>query len=93
MCGTRKAFAIGVTMSVAVTLPIFAQDLDVSWHTIDGGGGTSSGGAFDLLRRASDSVMYLELPRNPDGQSAGSCGRRVVWSQFMVVGSFNLFPR
>ena len=49
MYTNRKSFAIGVTMSVGVTLQIFAQDFDVSWHTIDGGGEmSSSGGGFEL---------------------------------------------
>ena len=28
--------------------PIGGGDIDLSWHTIDGGGGTSSGGGFEL---------------------------------------------
>ena len=36
-CATAAAFA-----------PIGGGDFDLSWHTIDGGGGTSSGGDFEL---------------------------------------------
>lgn len=32
----------------AVAAPISAQTLDLDWSTIDGGGGTSSGGAYAL---------------------------------------------
>lgn len=36
-CATAAAFA-----------PLGGGDFDLSWHTIDGGGGTSSGGGFEL---------------------------------------------
>lgn len=29
-------------------LPVFAQNYSISWYTIDGGGGTSTGGAYSV---------------------------------------------
>lgn len=44
MAGACK-FLIG-GLVLAACAPIFAQPFDLSWYTIDGGGGTSSGGVF-----------------------------------------------
>lgn len=38
------------------------EDFDLSWHTVDGGGGTSSGGDFVLSGR-------MENPRPTAGQA------------------------
>ncbi len=45
------AFVLAVTFAVrltAVAVPLTGDDFDLSWHSIDGGGGTSIGGGFDL---------------------------------------------
>ncbi len=44
----RTAIAVGIAIGLVATQPALAQDFDLSWHTIDGGGGTSSGADFVL---------------------------------------------
>jgi len=46
---TRTASKLVCLTSLAtMTTAAFAQSYDLSWSTIDGGGGTSTGGAFSL---------------------------------------------
>ncbi len=40
--------AIVVCAGAAALAPIGGGDFDLSWHTIDGGGGSSTGGGFEL---------------------------------------------
>jgi len=40
--------SIVVCAGVAALAPLSGGDFDLSWHTIDGGGGTSTGGGFEL---------------------------------------------
>ena len=47
---TRKTITSLAAFFSMVSAPaVLAQDFNLSWHTIDGGGGSSSGGAFTLL--------------------------------------------
>ncbi len=41
-------FAFIMTAGVAALAPIGGDNFDLSWHTIDGGGGSSIGGGFEL---------------------------------------------
>jgi hypothetical protein len=44
-----SAVALGSALLVAATLtPAHAQSFSIDWYTIDGGGGTSTGGAYQL---------------------------------------------
>jgi hypothetical protein len=43
----RKSL-IAVIVFFALTAPASAQPFEISWYTIDGGGGTSTGGVFEL---------------------------------------------
>jgi len=40
--------AIVLCTTAAALAPFGAGDFDLSWHTIDGGGGSSTGGGFEL---------------------------------------------
>ena len=40
--------SIIVCVGAAALAPIGGGDFDLTWHTIDGGGGTSAGGGFEL---------------------------------------------
>ena len=42
------SLAIVVCAGAAALAPVGGGDFDLSWHTIDGGGGTSTGGGFEL---------------------------------------------
>ena len=42
------SLAIVVCAGAAALAPVGGGDFDLSWHTIDGGGGTSTGGRFEL---------------------------------------------
>ncbi len=42
------SLAIVVCAGAAALAPIGGGDFDLSWHTIGGGGGTSTGGGFEL---------------------------------------------
>ena len=42
------SLAIVVCAGAAALAPIGGGNFDLSWHTIDGGGGTSAGGGFEL---------------------------------------------
>jgi hypothetical protein len=47
------AFALALALALALTLPTplgaqSAGNLDLRWHTIDGGGAKASGGAFEI---------------------------------------------
>ncbi len=45
----RHTIAKGLTISVLATGALFAQDYDLTWHTVDGGSEMSStGGGFEL---------------------------------------------
>jgi hypothetical protein len=48
-CLTLVALAL-VTLALALALPALAQsgDYAIDWYSVDGGGGTSSGGSFTL---------------------------------------------
>ncbi len=46
MVHLRAIFA--VVVGVVLVAPATAQPYEVSWYTIDGGGGTSTGGLFEL---------------------------------------------
>lgn len=41
-------FAFVLTAGVAALAPVGGGNFDLSWHTIDGGGGSSTGGGFEL---------------------------------------------
>ncbi len=45
---TRSALRLTVAMLGLLTIPAWAGGFDIDWFTIDGGGGTSTGGAFTL---------------------------------------------
>ena len=42
------SLAIVVCAGAAALAPVGGGDFDLSWHTIDGGGGTSTAGSFEL---------------------------------------------
>ncbi len=44
----RLVTLAGAVMILALSPSAFAQDFAIDWYTIDGGGGTSSGGDFGL---------------------------------------------
>jgi hypothetical protein len=44
----RLATLTTVILAVGIAFNTLAQDFDLSWHTIDGGGGTSTGGGYEL---------------------------------------------
>ena len=44
----RKWFTLGATIAALAAAPTLAGGFELDWYTIDGGGGTSSGGAFTL---------------------------------------------
>jgi len=44
----RLRYAHMALLLLLAALGTSAQDFDVDWHTIDGGGGTSSGGPYEL---------------------------------------------
>lgn len=44
----RLASAAGALLLAAMTTPLAAQDYSIDWFTIDGGGGTSTGGVFSV---------------------------------------------
>ena len=44
----RLALLTGAVMILALAPSAFAQDFAINWYTIDGGGGFSFGGDFDL---------------------------------------------
>ena len=44
--GISRFAAVALILGVATVA--FAQTYDLSWHTIDGGGGFSAGGTFEL---------------------------------------------
>ncbi len=45
----RKTARHAIALLLAIALPLSAQSFDLSWHSIDGGGGlASTGGGFDL---------------------------------------------
>ncbi len=47
----RLALLMGVLLALALTVVVYAQangDFDLSWNTIDNGGGVSTGGDFGL---------------------------------------------
>ena len=47
---TTKRFVTlaGAVVILALAPSAFAQDFAIDWHTIDGGGGFSAGGDFEL---------------------------------------------
>lgn len=47
---TRKLsrWRMGALLLAAAAMPAMGQDYNLSWHTFDGGGGTSAGGTFSL---------------------------------------------
>lgn len=46
---TRPRISLGIAfLACMAASAVFADGFDLSWHTIDGGGGTSSGGVFEL---------------------------------------------
>ncbi len=48
MTTKRIALLTGAVMILALAPSAFAQDFAIDWHTVDGGGGTSTGGGFEL---------------------------------------------
>ena len=48
MTTKRLALLTGALMILALAPSAFAQDFAIDWYTIDGGGGFSSGGDFEL---------------------------------------------
>ncbi len=44
----RLATMTGAVMILAVAPSAFGQDFAIDWHTVDGGGGFSAGGNFEL---------------------------------------------
>ena len=44
----RTTIAVGLAIGLVAAQPALAQDFDLSWHSIDGGGGFSAGGGFEL---------------------------------------------
>ncbi len=42
------SLAIVICAGAAALAPVGGGDFDLSWHTIDGGGGSSTGGGFEL---------------------------------------------
>jgi hypothetical protein len=45
---TLKLLCAGLCVTLFGSLSTFAQNYDLSWFTIDGGGGTSTGGVYSL---------------------------------------------
>ena len=45
---TAYVFAIAFAVGAAAFAPLPGPGFDLSWNTVDGGGGTSSGGGFEL---------------------------------------------
>jgi hypothetical protein len=45
---TRFGSIVCIAAALLAGTPAFAQNFDLSWHTIDGGGGASRGGDFTL---------------------------------------------
>ena len=48
MTTKRLAALTGAVMILALAPSAIAQDFAIDWHTVDGGGGFSAGGAFEL---------------------------------------------
>jgi hypothetical protein len=44
----RAAIAAALAVACILPLPAGGQNFDLSWYTIDGGGGSSAGGDFEL---------------------------------------------
>jgi hypothetical protein len=45
---TKRALSLSAAAAIAMTTAPAHAQLSISWYTIDGGGGTSTGGAFTL---------------------------------------------
>ena len=45
---TRRWFATLYAFVMLPLMPAFAQSFSIDWHTIDGGGGTSTGGVYQV---------------------------------------------
>lgn len=43
-----KTTMFAVLLAAIFTASLAATDFDLTWHTVDGGGGTSVGGAFEI---------------------------------------------
>jgi len=47
--GCKSPVGLGVALlTLAFGLAVWAQDYSIDWHTIDGGGGTSTGGVYSV---------------------------------------------
>jgi hypothetical protein len=44
----RRIIRLAGAMALLLSAAAIAQNYDLTWHTIDGGGGTSSGGTFSI---------------------------------------------
>ncbi len=44
----RVLHVLAVSLALACSLPVSAQNFSIDWFSIDGGGGTSAGGNFSL---------------------------------------------
>lgn len=64
-----------LVMVLAVSAPLSAAEFDIDWFTIDGGGGTSAGGSFEL----SGTIGQWD---------AGSPAMPMTGGDFELVGGF-----